>query len=175
MSAEPTQHLPAKTGEIAAAGVAHLPSGRTVFTSAEGGREQIEIRSATGDLELRIALTPEGPVLQLRGVRLEIDSTDTVAVRCKDFEITATDSIRMSAAKDVALDAAGELRVKSLGQTHVDGEMIHLNSGDRSAYPDGQPGWVPPPVPGLPDLAPPPQPSPTTPPAGGGDCGHDHH
>ncbi len=164
---DPThQHLPVKSGANTLAGVAQLPSGRTVATSAEGGREQIEIRSATGDLELRIALTPEGPVLQLRGVRLEIDSTDTVSLRCKDFEVAATDSIRMSAAKDVLLGAKGELRVKTGGQAHVDSEMIHLNSGDRADYPDGQPGWVPPTMPGLPE---------PMPPATGGDCGHDHH
>lgn len=165
-----SQHLPEKSGQPDSSGIATLPSGRTVATSAAGGKEQIEIRSATGDLELRIALTPEGPVLQLRGVRLEIDSTDTVAVRCKDFEIAATDSIRMSAAKDVALDAAGELRVKTMGQMHMDGEMIHLNSGDRAGYPDGQPGWVPPPVPGLPDPS-----TGKSPANAGGDCGHDHH
>ncbi|MBI1189904.1 MAG: hypothetical protein GC200_04385 [Tepidisphaera sp.] len=153
-----------------APGTTSLPSGRTVTASAQGGGEQIEIRSPAGDLELRIALTPDGPVLQLRGVKLEIDSTDSVAVRCKDFEIAATDSVRLTAARDVEVRAQGELKVKTQGQMHIDGEVINLNGGDRSDYPDGRPGWTPPPVPGLPEM-------PTLPThhEPGCDCGHDHH
>lgn len=150
-------------------GCTTLPSGRTVTASAGTSGEQIEIRSAGGDLELRIALTPAGPVLQLRGVKLEIDSTDSVAVRCKDFEIAASESVRLTASKDVELRAQGELKVKTQGQMHIDGEVINLNSGDRTDYPDGQPGWSPPPVPGLPEAPPPPGTH-----EGGCDCGHGH-
>src|SRR5262245_13364700 len=97
-----------------------LPSGRTVTLRADGNAEELEIRSASGDLELSIALTEAGPVLRLRGVKLQIDSTDAVALNCREFNV----------------NAAGDVRIKSQGQTHIDAEMINLNCGDRTGYPD---------------------------------------
>lgn len=148
--------VPAEPTALGAQSARTLPSGREVRVSADDGAEAIEIRSPDGQMELRIALTPGGPVLRLRGVRLEIDSTDAVAVRCKDFHIEATNGVRLT--------AGGEVAVKSLGDTNIDAKVINLNSGDRSDYPDGQPGYTPPPF-----VLPP---SPPTPPAGA--CGHEH-
>jgi hypothetical protein len=38
----------------------------------------------------------------------------------------------------VAIAASGELRAKTRGKIHLDGEMVNLNSGDRTGYPDEQ-------------------------------------
>jgi hypothetical protein len=113
-----------------------LPSGRSIAYAQRGGREELEVRSATGMVELRIALTPDGPVLSLSGVRLEINSTDSVAVRCREFEVDAREGVLFKTAGDVAIGAAGEMRVKTRGQMHMDAELIHLNGGDRTGYPD---------------------------------------
>ena len=42
------------------------------------GREELEIRTAEGELEVRITLTEAGPLIQLRGARLEFESPDAV-------------------------------------------------------------------------------------------------
>jgi hypothetical protein len=106
-----------------------LPSGRTVTVRADGGTEAIEIRSPGGEMELRIALTDRGPVLSLRGARLEIDAADAVAVNCRQFEVHA--------AEGVVLTAAGDVAIRSGGDTSIDGRLVKLNCQDRGGYPDG--------------------------------------
>ena len=113
-----------------------LPSGRTVSVRAADGREEIEIRSAGGEMEVRIALTPQGPVLQLRGARLEIDSTDTVAVNCRSFEVNAADGVKIQTAGDIDVRGAGEMRLKTSGQTFIDGDYVNLNCRERAGYHD---------------------------------------
>jgi hypothetical protein len=115
-----------------------LPSGRSVSFVAEGGREELVVRSAQGEMELKITLTKDGPVLSLSGARLEINSTDAVSVNCRAFEVNASEGVRLRTAGDVAIAASGELRAKTGGKIHLDGEMVNLNSGDRTGYPDEQ-------------------------------------
>lgn len=141
-----------------------LPSGRELRVTSTPRGEEIEVRSPGGEMELRVALTPEGPVLLLRGVRLEIDSSDAVALRCKDLDIRATGGIRLEA-QTIALGSRGETHLKAMGQARIDAEVLHLNGGDRSEYPDGKPGYVPPTF-ELPSKTPPPASD------GGGCCEH---
>lgn len=116
-----------------------LPSGRSVLVRADERGERVEIRSPGGELELRIALTESGPVLTLRGARLEIDSTDTVAVNCRRFELNTTEGVALKAAGDIDLRSAAEFRLKTQGDTWIDGKMVMLNCKDRTGYPDHQP------------------------------------
>lgn len=113
-----------------------LPSGRTVVIRADGNGEAIEVRSAAGEMELRIALTDQGPVLSLRGARLEIDAADTVAVNCRQFEVRTTEGVVFDAAGDVALRSGGETHLRSAGDTNIDGQLIKLNCQDRAGYAD---------------------------------------
>ena len=113
-----------------------LSSGRSVMVSGEQGSEQLEIRSPEGLVELRIALTKDGPVLSLSGVKLEINSTDSVAVNCREFRLATTETLSLSSGGSLGLNAGGEIRTKSLGQTHFDASVLQLNSGDRSDYDD---------------------------------------
>lgn len=113
-----------------------LPSGRSIVVTAQGGREAIEVRSAQGDLEVRVELTDQGPVLSIRGARLEIDSTDTVAVTCRQFELNAQDQLRLHAGGEVGLTTEGEIKMKSAQQTFIDGDYVNLNCLDRKGYHD---------------------------------------
>ncbi len=113
-----------------------LPSGRTVVIEADGRGEAIEVRSAAGEMELRIALTDRGPVLSLRGARLEIDAADTVAVNCRQFAVRAADGVVLDAAGGIALTSGAETHLRSAGDTYIDGQMVKLNCQDRVGYPD---------------------------------------
>jgi hypothetical protein len=102
----------------------------------DGRGEAIEVRSAAGEMELRIALTDQGPVFSLRGARLEIDAADTVAVNCRQFEVRTTGGVMLDAAGDIALRSAAETHLWSAGDTYIDGQMVKLNCQDRPGYPD---------------------------------------
>lgn len=93
-----------------------LPSGRVVAVRAVGGEEAVEVRSADGLLELRLVLTDAGPVLRLRGVRLEVEASDAVALRCREF----------------AVETTGDIRLRAGGDTHIDADYVRLNCQPRT-------------------------------------------
>lgn len=113
-----------------------LPSGRQLVVKAHAHDEEIEVRSAGGEVEVRIVLTDQGPILRLRGARLEIDSSDTVAVNCRQFEVNASHGVQLRAAGDVGVQSDAEIRLKSGGQTYIDGDYVNLNCLDRRGYHD---------------------------------------
>jgi hypothetical protein len=94
-----------------------LPSGRKLVLRIGDAGEDVEIRSATGELDLRITLTDAGPVVSLRGARLELDAPD-VAVRCRDFNVQASGTAQI---------VADELRAKTERDIHLNGSFIRLN------------------------------------------------
>jgi len=113
-----------------------LPSGRTLVVKARDHEEEIEVRSSGGEVEVRIVLTEQGPILRLRGARLEIDSSDTVAVNCRRFEVNASQGVQLSTAGDVAVRSDAEIRLKSGRETFIDGDYVNLNCLDRRGYHD---------------------------------------
>ena len=86
-----------------------LPSGRTVIIQADVNGEQIEIRSRDGDLEVEIELTENGPLLFLRGAKLQIESLDNVVLNCREFEVNTAERIVMRA--QGGIDAQSEAEI----------------------------------------------------------------
>ena len=73
----------------------------------------VEIRSASGMLELRIKLTEEGPVLQMESIRMQLKATESVEIAAKRVEIKAEESVDVVAENN---------------DVRVVGKKIHLNS-----------------------------------------------
>ncbi len=117
-----------------------LPSGRSVEVDAAAGREAITVRAADGALELRIELTPAGPVVRLSAARLEIAAAD-VAVKCDTFAVDAAAGVRVS---------AGEFRVKTEESIHLNGATVRLNCTEDAVPPAPPPPTVPLPLVGSP-------------------------
>lgn len=93
----------------------HLAGGRSLAVSDEA----VELRSPSGQLELRIKLTAEGPVLQVEGARVELRAAESVAVDCKRFEVRA--------AEGVTLRTEGTVDVEAKDDVTIVGKLIHLN------------------------------------------------
>lgn len=131
-----------------------LRGGRTlqVRTTGSSGRETIELKSRDGALELKITMTPDGPMIHVKGGSLAVEAADAVSVACKRFDVQASGGIRF-AAGDVSVESGGEMRMRSQGPTHMDSEVLHLNCGDRSAYPPPPEFVMPEPVAQLPASA----------------------
>ena len=79
----------------------------------------MEIRSSSGQVELRIRLTEEGPVLQMESARLQLKASEAVEIESKRIEIRATETVQIASKDEVKVDAEGEVR--------VNGKMIYLN------------------------------------------------
>lgn len=75
-----------------AAPVLELRDGRTLSVVEE---ELVEIRAASGRLELRIRLTDDGPVLEMDAVALKLRASESVDVECGEFRVTARDDVRL--------------------------------------------------------------------------------
>ena len=86
-----------------------LRGGRSLRVAEAG--EVVEIRAASGQLELRIRLTDEGPVLQMEAVRMQLRASEAVEIESKRVDIKTEG--------DLTIDAKGEVRVV--------GAMIYLN------------------------------------------------
>ncbi len=97
----------------------HEPSQRRIVFDFANERGEIEVRTEDGALELRITLTESGPVLSVSAARIELSATETVAVRCRNFEVETTESMRLRSAGPIEVKAAGDLR--------LDGDQVFLN------------------------------------------------
>ena len=111
----------------------YLDHGRTlaVISSGSGSNsssgETIEIRSSSGQVELRIRMTEDGPVLQLDGVKLEISAQESVAVRCQDFTVEAKNAVNITSQAGVRVQSEAEVQIESTADVRVKGEKIWLN------------------------------------------------
>jgi hypothetical protein len=96
-----------------------LPSGRSVVVRLNGPQEELEVRSPTGEVEVRIVLTDAGPLVQLRGARLELVSPESIDVNSKRFTVRTTEG--------TTLESEGDINVKALGDVDVQGKLVKLN------------------------------------------------
>src|SRR5690348_2582638 len=94
----------------------YLREGRTLSVERSGTDELVEIRSSSGQVEVRIRLTEEGPVLQMESARLQLKASEAVEIESKRVEIRATETVQIESKDEVKVDAEGEV--------HVNGKTI---------------------------------------------------
>ncbi|HEX2688767.1 MAG TPA: hypothetical protein VHN14_19225 [Kofleriaceae bacterium] len=119
MSAKSKEHLTDQTEETSDRREVYLREGRTLSVENAGADELVEIRSSSGQVELRIKLTEEGPVLQMESVRLQLKASEAVEIESARVEIKASETLKLASDNEIKVDAEGEVR--------VNGKMIYLN------------------------------------------------
>ena len=110
-----------------AAQTLELQHAKILTVSAAEDHDLIEIHGAGGVVELRIKLTPDGPILQMESVRLSLKSSENVDVACRNFEVRASESIDIHADGGMQLSGQADVRVNANGDVIVTGEKIFLN------------------------------------------------
>lgn len=143
-AAAPVKILEAGEPEALATGAAanrELPSGRSLVVKLSGTHEEVEIRSPAGEVEVVITLTDRGPVVRLRGARLELDTPDELAVSCRRLAIHSKEQTELTSDGSVRV-AAKDMFVKTTDVTDFKGAPICFNVKDevRAAK------WPPPPA-----------------------------
>jgi hypothetical protein len=119
MSAKSEEDLEELTEETSDRREIYLKEGRTLSVEQSGTDELVEIRSSSGQVELRIKLTEEGPVLQMESARLQLKASESVEIESKRIEIRATETVQLASKDEIKVEAEGEVR--------VNGKMIWLN------------------------------------------------
>lgn len=96
----------------------YLRDGRKLVVSEQGGESLVEVRGASGMLEVRIRLTEQGPVLQMEAARMQLKATEAVEIQSERVEISGG-AVKLHAEEDLEVDAGNDVRVV--------GKMIYLN------------------------------------------------
>jgi hypothetical protein len=105
----------------------YLDQGRSLAVSREGAHQVVDIRAASGQLELRVKLTEEGPVLVLEGVKVQVHAAESFDIKCREFNIEATESTVIASKGELKIKADGELDIDSPEDIHIRGKVIWLN------------------------------------------------
>ena len=119
MSAKSEEEVEELTEETSDRREIYLREGRTLSVEQSGTDELVEVRSSSGQVELRIRLTEEGPVLQMESARLQLKASEAVEIESKRVEIRATETVQIASKDEVKVDAEGDVR--------VNGKTIWLN------------------------------------------------
>jgi hypothetical protein len=104
-----------------------LQNAKTLTVTPAEDHDLVEIRGSEGQLELRVKLTPEGPVLQMESVRISLKASESVNVECKNFEVRATEGVDLHSDSSMQLSGLADVRVNANGDVVVKGEKIYLN------------------------------------------------
>jgi hypothetical protein len=72
-----------------------LRHGRHVAVVADDEAEALEIRDASGTLELRIRLTEDGVVLQLEGARISLKAEHSIDLESRSINLSADADLRI--------------------------------------------------------------------------------
>lgn len=105
----------------------YLQHGRTLAVSSAGMSEIIEIRSSSGQVELRINMTEDGPVLQLDGVKLSVKAAESIQMQCKTFAVEASESVEIASRGETKVTSEGDVSIESTKDVRVRGDKIWLN------------------------------------------------
>lgn len=108
-------------------GETQLPvSGRSLSLRLSSRGEEIEIRSPDGETEVCIEITKSGPVIKLRGQgRLELESTEKVAIKCEELEIEADKKVDIFSWDKLAITSR-ETRIRSSDDIWLNGGQVRM-------------------------------------------------
>jgi uncharacterized protein (DUF2345 family) len=89
----------------------YLRDGRKLVVTEQGGDQLVEVRAASGMVEVRIQLTEQGPVLQMESARLSLKAAESVEIASKRVDIKATEQVRITSEDKVEVEAEGDVVV----------------------------------------------------------------
>lgn len=119
----PLSSSPGKPAEVSLPKA--LSSGRTLrlTTASPTENERLQVVSPTGDVEVEIVITAEGPIVRVRGADLHLSSP-------RSIELDSAGPVRIR---------GSELRVRTEKSVHLNGETILLNCDENAQAPGPRP------------------------------------
>lgn len=104
-----------------------LKHGRRVVIRNGPQGETVQVRSPSGDVEVEIRITEDGPVVRLSGARVELEASESIDLRCKRFEVEATEDVTVTSGGKLTLSSQDDLDVEAGGDYRCTAEVIWLN------------------------------------------------
>jgi hypothetical protein len=104
-----------------------LDSGRQVLVHSNEKEEILEIVERGGEVVMAVRLTDEGPIVSVQGARLELKSTESIALEAKKIRIKAQEEASIESEGKLKIESSKNMDVNSEDDIRVVGKMIHLN------------------------------------------------
>lgn len=104
-----------------------LDSGRQVLVHSDEKGELLEIVERGGEVVMAVRLTDEGPIVSVQGARLELRSTESIALEAKKVTIKAEEKAVVKSEGSMDIGSSKKMAIKSEDDIRVVGKMIYLN------------------------------------------------
>ena len=122
--------VPQADGNLATQSVEELnnivfPTGHQISINLDG--QSIDVSDIHGRLQASILITNDGPEVLLSGGTLQLESTENISVRSKNFRIETEEETQIYAGGNIRMDTRCEVRVTAEHEVFVRGSVIWLN------------------------------------------------
>jgi hypothetical protein len=104
-----------------------LDSGRQVLVHSNEKEEILEIVERGGEMVMAVRLTDKGPIISVQGARLELKSTETIALEAKKIRIKAQEEASIESEGKLKIDSSDKMDIHSHDDIRVVGKIILLN------------------------------------------------
>jgi uncharacterized protein (DUF2345 family) len=104
-----------------------LDSGRQVLVHSDEKGDLLEIVERGGEVVMAVRLTDEGPIVSVQGARLELKSTESIALEAKKVTIKAEEEAVVKSEGSLDIGSSKKMAIKSEDDIRVVGKMIYLN------------------------------------------------
>jgi len=119
-----------------------LSTGGSLSIDADHGTDRLTLRSSTGEVQLTVLVTEDGPVLRFRAADLDIETKGRLRLDCSSFELRADEASyviegdvkeRIGGDLEVSANACsiqsrrGDVRVWANDDVRLNGERVRLN------------------------------------------------
>ena len=104
-----------------------LNSGRQIVAKLKGDEELLEIREADDRIVLEVRLTQSGPVIAVKGARLELSAMEEISLDARKINIHSEDQTRISSQGGLEIDTQENIDIKSREDIKLESKVIHLN------------------------------------------------
>jgi uncharacterized protein (DUF2345 family) len=104
-----------------------LDSGRQILVHSDEKGELLEIVERGGEVVMAVRLTEEGPIVSVQGARLELKSTESIALEAKKVTIKAEKEAVVKSEGSLDIGSSKKMGIKSGDDIRVVGKMIYLN------------------------------------------------
>lgn len=103
-------------------------SGRVLEIDLTREEELLHIIGSTGEVELKIRMTPEGPVLCFEAASLSLLGTNKVSVASRHISLKASDRITMETSGDMVCTVDGDHNSKIIGDMNCEARIQNITA-----------------------------------------------
>jgi hypothetical protein len=103
-----------------------LAHGRVLELDQQGA--MLHVSSSSGEVELQIRITPEGPVLVFDQARVSIQNSGNIDVECEDLELKARGRLTLESGDDTVHRVAGNYSVDVRDDAEIKAQAVDVHA-----------------------------------------------